>query len=166
MRLELDRRFQNKVKGRVERYRFEVGVLQDAQYKLPKRGERGKKGRDVIANYAGGPVRKKSRKDSGLSISEVSKENRDRLGVNYLLEPFKKDSSDIMKFVKEFFKLVTGTSQGKRLTNLLQAVVRNPILRGEYGTNSTVTRRIKGFNRPMIDTAQLFKAIKAKVKRV
>jgi hypothetical protein len=46
----------------------------------------------------------------------------------------------------------------------LQAIVRNPILKGEYGRNSRLTQKIKGFNRYMIDTAQLFKNIKADVK--
>ncbi len=36
------------------------------------------------------------------------------------------------------------------------------MLRGDYGPNSELTRKIKGFDRYMIDTAQLFKAIKAK----
>lgn len=166
MRIEFDKRFQKKLKGRIERYQFEVGVLEDKAYKLPRRGERGRKGKDVLSNYAGGPVRKKSRSDSGLKISDVSAENRERLGVNYLLEPFKHKSSDINRFTQGFFKLITGESQGRRLTNLLQAIVRNPILRGEYGQNSELTKKIKGFNRPMIDTAQLFKAIKARVKRV
>lgn len=165
MQIRLDKRFKKKAQGLFGKYDFEVGVLNDAAYKVPMRGERGQKGRDVQGVYAGGPVRKKSRKDSGLKISDVSKENRERLGVNYLLEPFEDRSTDIMKFSREFFKLVFGKSQAKRCENMLQAIVRNPILRGEYGTQSELTKAIKGFSRPMIDTAQLFKALKAKVNR-
>lgn len=165
MRLVLDSRFKKKVKGLFGKYNFEVGVLDDGPYRTAKRGERGQGGKDVVGTYAGGPVRKKSRADSGKSISDVSKSNRDRLGFNYLTEPFKNQSSDIVKFSREFFKLVFGKSEKRRAENLLQAIVRNPILRGEYGPQSPLTTKIKTFNRPMIDTAQLFKSIKARCTR-
>jgi hypothetical protein len=161
VKIELDRRFKKKLEGRFGKYEFEVGVLDDGPYKKPRRGERGLQGKDVIGQYAGGPVRKKSRADSGLMISDVSRENRERLGFNYLSEPFQKESSDIVKFSREFFRLVFGKSEKRRCENLLQAIVRNPILRGEYGPNSDLTKKIKGFDRGMIDTAQLFKALKA-----
>ncbi len=161
--LQLDKRFKKSAKGQFEKYSFEVGVLKDGAHKLPRRGVRGKGGRDVQTVYAGGPVRKKSYVDSGVQISQVSKENRERLGINYLTEPFKKKNSDIMRFTARFFQVVTGRSQPKRLENLLQAIVRNPILKGSYGSNSLMTKKIKGFNRLMIDTAQLFKAIQARV---
>ncbi len=164
MLIQLDKRFQKRVQGMFGKYDFQVGVLDDAPHYDAARGKRGLKGQDVISRYAGGPVRKidRSRKDNGLTIAQVSKENRERLGFNYLTKPFEKRSSDIIKFSNEFFKLVFGRSQQKRAENLLQAIVRNPILRGEYKRESPLTQIIKGFSRPMIDTGQLFKAIKAK----
>lgn len=164
MKIELDKRFKKKLAGRFEKYDFEVGVLNDKAYKRPRRGERGKKGQDVITQYAGGPVRKKTRQDSGLNISDVSKANRERLDHNYLTEPFKGagKNRDIIRFVDEFFELAFGRSQRRRCETLLQAIVRNPLLRGEVGSNSELTQKIKGFNRPMIDTAQLFRAITSK----
>lgn len=165
MQLSFDKRFQKKLKGRIEKYAFEVGVLQDGPHKEPKKGQRGLGGRDVQTMYAGGPARKKSSQNSGMSIAEVSEENRKRLGFNYLLKPFKNHGSEILKFTEQFLRLVTGSGSKRRVVNLLQAIVRNPILRGEYGTNSPVTRKIKGFDRSMIDTAQLFKSIKARIIR-
>ena len=162
MRLRLDRRFKKNIAGRFGRFEFEVGVLEDKPYRKPKLGQPGLKGQEIINIYAGGPVRQATRTNSGITVAEVSKRNRDRLGFNYLSEPFKQRSSDIIKFTNEFFKLVFGRSQKKRAENLLQAVVRNPILRGDYGNNSALTQRIKGFDRFMIDTGQLFKAIKAR----
>lgn len=161
MKIQLDRRFQKRVQGMFGKYTFEVGVLEDAPHFKPKRGAPGLKGKDVITQYAGGPARMKSREESGLTIADVSQANRERLGINYLTQPFKKKSSEIIKFTEEFFKLAFGRSEKRRAENLLQAIVRNPILRGEYGMNSPLTQKIKGFNRPMMDTAQLFKAIKA-----
>ena len=137
-----------------------MGVLVDGPHKDARTGARGLGGQDVLATYAGGPVRKKSSKSS-QTIAEVSKANRDRLGFNYLSEPFTKKNSDVVKFTKEFFRLAFGKSEKKRAENLLQAIVRNPILRGDYGPNGELTKKIKGFDRAMIDTGQLFKSIKA-----
>lgn len=162
MKIELDRRFKKNVQGMFGKYSFEVGVLEDAPHKEPRRGARGLKGLDVLTTYAGGPARKRSSRDSGLSISQVSKANRERLGFNYLTKPFQNRNSDLIKFCHAFLRMVFGKSEKKRTENLLQAVVRNPILRGDYGGNSDLTKKIKGFDRGMIDTAQLFKALRAR----
>lgn len=159
MQLTLDKRFQKRLKGQFEKYEFMVGVLSDSQHKVPKPKSSG------LGSYAGGKVRKSSTKDAGVTVSQVSEENRNRLGFNYLTKPFEKRSSAIIQFTNRFFKVITGASQPKRLENLLQAIVRNPILRGEYGVESASTKKTKGFTRPMIDTAQLFKALTAKVVR-
>lgn len=161
MQLKLSKRFKANVEGRFGKFDFEVGVLQDGPHKMPRIGKRGLGGSDVRTSYAGGPVRKKSNRVGPLTIAEVSAANREHLGFNYLTEPFKKPSSDIIKFTEAFFKLAFGRSEKKRAENLLQAVVRNPILAGEYGNNAPLTKKIKGFDRKMIDTAQLFKAIRA-----
>lgn len=161
MQITLDKRFRDRLRGRFGKYDFRVGVLVDTPHRLAKRGERGKKGTDVLGTYAGGPVRKKSSIESGLTVAQVSKANRKRLGFNYLSKPFGKKSSDIVKFTREFFRLAFGRTEKRRAVNLLQAIVRNPILRGDYGPNSKLTKTIKGFDRAMIDTAQLFKSIKA-----
>ena len=160
MKITLDKRFKDKLKGRFGKYEFEVGVLVDGPHKDARKGARGLGGADVISQYAGGPVRKKSTQSS-QTIAEVSKANRDRLGFNYLSEPFTKQTSDIVKFTREFFRLAFGKSEKRRAENLLQAIVRNPILRGEYGPNGELTQKIKGFDRAMIDTGQLFKNLKA-----
>lgn len=165
MELRLSPGFRKRLEGRFGKYSFEVGVLNDGPHKQPKElNVMQTNEAEVLSNYAGGPIRKKTSKASGKSIAEVSKANRERLGFNYLSEPFKKKSSDIIKFSNEFFKLAFGRSEKKRAENLLQAIVRNPILKGEYGANTEATAKHKGFNRGMIDTAQLFKAIKAACK--
>ncbi len=166
MLIELDKRFQKRVHGLFGKYEFQVGILEDGPHYEPKRGERGLKGQEIIKRYAGGPAREQTRKASGLNLSRVSAELRRHLGFNYLTKPFEKRSSDIIKFSNEFFKLAFGRSQAKRAENLLQAVVRNPILRGDYGSNSALTQKVKGFDRLGIDTAQLFKALRARVRMV
>ena len=61
--------------------------------------------------------------------------------VNYLTAPFKSRTSEIVRFANAYLKLVSGKSDIRRAENLLQAVVRNPILRGAYGKNSQGDRK-------------------------
>lgn len=164
MNLSFDKSFARKFKRQIEGFEFEVGVLNEAPhyeavetkaFEAPQ-----------LKTFAGGPARKQTRKPGPLSSSEVLVENMKRLNINILLDPFQRESADIVRFMKEFFKTAFAKKSPKRVENLLQAVVRNPILRQEYGSNSTSTADHKGFNRLLIDTGQMFKAIKAKVKRV
>jgi hypothetical protein len=156
MKIQLDKRFKKNAQGIFEKYSFQVGVLDDRPHKQPGKG---------LKSYAGGPARKTSGKASGMSIADVSEALRKRTGINFYTKPFEsvKNNKDILAFTKEFFNLCAGRSQPRRAETLLQAIVRNPILRGDYGKNTKVTAQIKGFNRFMIDTAQLFRAITAKV---
>ncbi len=159
MKIKLDGRFAKQAKGVYEKYNFQVGVLQDAPHKKAIPASKG------LKSYAGGPARMTSNKSSGKSISQVSESLRKHIGINFYTKPFKsKKNKDILDFVKVFFDVCSGKSQPKRAENMLQAIVRNPILRGDYGKNSTITAKIKGFNRFMIDTSQLFRAITAKVR--
>jgi hypothetical protein len=164
--MKLSPGFKERVNARFSKFRMEVGVLEDSPHMLPKERDPGADNfRSNLSTYAGGDIRKKSRTPGPLTIAEVSAANRARLDMNYLTEPFEKRDSDIIKFSDAFFKMASGkaNSMRKRCENLLQAIVRNPILRGEYGKQARSTTKVKGFYRPMIDTGQLFKAIKASV---
>lgn len=161
MLILLDKKFKKKVRGMFDKYQFEVGVLKDGQHRDPISAGQNGAGTKTLA---GGPARRQSRKNSDKTISQVSKELRDKTGLNYLTAPFQDPNSEILKFAKEYLKLVFGGSQKKRVENLLQAIIRNPIVRQDYGKNTQATAKIKGFNRLMIDTGQLFKSIKAVCK--
>lgn len=159
VQIKLDRSFIKQAKGVFEKYEFQVGILQDADHKKPMEPSAG------LKSYAGGPTRKTSNQSSGKTISEVSEDLRKRIGVNFYIHPFSsKKNKDILSFVQSFFDLCMGRTQATRAENFLQAIVRNPILRGDYGRNTEQTAKVKGFNRFMIDTGQLFRAIKAKVR--
>lgn len=164
MKAELDKSFKKKLRKQIEKVNFEVGVLQDKEYKLPRPKVDGE---NQLSNYAGGPVRKTSREGSGMSIGAIFKAIQEVRGINMLLEPFETPSSEIVRFTDAFLKSVTtGRVSIKRAENLLQAVVRNPILRQEYGYNSRERADDKGFNRYLFDTGQTFKSIIARVIRV
>lgn len=166
MKLEFSKSFAKKLKGRVERYEFEVGILEDKPHREPM--EHGLFGEPNLTTYAGGPVRKATRTAGPQSVGEVLVQNMERLNINLLLRPFQEKNSDILKFTKSFMEMITTRPNmpKKRLENLLQAIVRNPILRKEYGNNSSSTADNKGFDRHLFDTGQMFKEIKARAKRV
>lgn len=151
-----DARFTKEVKARINRFDFNVGVIKDGPHYNPV----GKK-----STYAGGPVRKAGRK-IGSTLSHVSADVRKRLGINFYRAPFQKPSRksiELQRFLREFVKYVRNDKSGvRRMENAMQATVRNPILRGEYGSNSKAASTAKGFDRLLIDTGQLFKAIIAK----
>lgn len=165
MKMNLGQGWSKSLSKKVNGVSFDVGVLDDkphmqpvesGPYQIPKK------------TYAGGPVRANSRKPSGLSTGQVLIENMERLNKNILLEPFRQKNSEILKFTNYFLRYIvgrSGSSSVKRIENLLQAIVRNPILKQEYGQNSAVTADIKGFDRLLFDTGQTFKAIRARMIR-
>lgn len=165
MKIEAEKGWHRKLAREFEQYQFTVGVLDDKPHKNPLDQS---PVNPVFGNYAGGKVRKMSRQAGPLSTGEVLEANMERLGINLLSKPFEDESSDIVRFAKAFIQTVAsgGKVSVKRVENLLQAIVRNPILRQEYGSNTSDTADIKGFDRHLFDTGQMFKAIKAKVYRV
>lgn len=165
MKAKMSKGFKTTLARKYQRYEFEVGILEDKPYKIPKSiGPNGILKEEALTEYAGGPIRKVTSQKSGLNISEVLIANSERLGIDLLRAPFQERSSDIIKFADSYMKLIAGKINLKRVTNLIQAIVRNPILRGDYGSNSGYTEDNKGFNRYLMDTAQTFKAIKAKAE--
>lgn len=170
MKLEFGKSFTRKLKGRIEQYEFEVGVLDDKPHRDPLEASQydPQAQLEILGTYAGGPIRKASRKAGEKSTGEILVENMERMNINLLARPFQETNSDIMRFTRAFMQMIT-TNPGmpkRRLENLLQAIVRNPILRQEYGGNSSATADAKGFDRKLFDTGQMFKAIIARAKRV
>lgn len=165
MKLELGKSWGKKLQGRIEAYDFEIGVLDDKVHKNPV--VTGRFETPQLKTYAGGPVRRTSREKGDKTTGEILVANMQRLNINLLLRPFQERNSDILKFTDYFLRLVTGRkgSSIKRVENLLQAIVRNPILKGEYGPNNPNTADAKGFNRHLFDTGQMFKAIIARARK-
>lgn len=155
--IKLAGNLRKELKGKFGKYTFEVGILKDAVHRKAKSNL-------LKTQLAGGPVRAKG-KPSNKSIAQVAQSLRAKTRINYLTRPFKvKKNEDILRFSKAFFKLCLGRGQKKQVENYLQAIIRNPITRGDYGRNSRLTAKIKGFNRLMIDTGQFFRAITARTK--
>lgn len=165
MKLEMPT-FGKNLKKSINRFEFEVGIIPDTAHYEPQHTPLGQT--PPTSTYAGGPVRKASRVKSELSTGEIFIENMKRLNVDLLRAPFKeKSNKDIVKFTREFLKMALskGSLGRKRVINLLQAIVRNPILRQEYGPNGSGTADAKGFDRHLFDTGKMFKSIKAVISK-
>ena len=133
-----------------------VGVLNNSRHKEAINNS--------IKTFAGGPARKEGRASSGTNNKKIASFANRQYDV--FRKPFRNESSDIVKFSYEFMKMSFGKSTEKRTENLLQAIIRNPILNRIYGGNRQKTAIAKGFDRLLIDTGQFFRSIIAKVKRV
>ena len=164
---KLGDRWTEKFANRIERFEFEVGVLDNKARREPKPLTSFQDVAPTLGNFAGGPVSKLSTDKSQVTNAQVLIENMERLNTNLLKEPFQDSSSELNRFTKAFMDLVlaTGMSQ-KRVENLLQAVVRNPILKLEYGSNSAFAADGKGFDRHLFHTGQMFKSIIARTINV
>jgi hypothetical protein len=165
LKIEISKSFKKRYARRIEGFDFEVGVLKAETHYEPAPDIAF--GKPALKNFAGGPARKQGRTKSDLTTGEILVENMKRLNINLLLKPFRKKGSDLLRFTNEFLKMATSNKKTslKRVENLLQAVVRNPILKKQYGQNRSKTADAKGFNRNIIDTSQTFKAIRAKAYR-
>lgn len=152
-------KWEKRIKKSIEGYSFDVGVLKDTQHKAAIRGE--------LKAFAGGPARKVSRDEQKATIGEILIFNQARANKDFLRLPFKEKTSEIVKFSREFLKLALKHpgANVRRVENLLQAIVRNPILRGDYGVNTSKAAKAKGFNRYLMDTAQMFRAIRARMNK-
>jgi hypothetical protein len=180
--IKMDGVFKKQLKRTFKNKHADVGILQDRRHRKPVSAAAAKKkaqqgaaqnlvGSSTVSTthlyktYAGGPTRRTGKGSDG-TVSGVSEQLRRHTGINIFTRPWKSEKNrEIVRFAKLYIKgLVDPQSvTKKRIENLLQAVVRNPIIRGDYGRNSPAAAKIKGFNRFMIDTGQLVKNIKARV---
>lgn len=151
-------KFKGIVDGILAKYTVEVGILEAKYGNRPKGKE--------VKSFAGGPARKAGKKGKTLLSYILSIFDKKH---NLLISPWtKQTNSDVVRVVNEMTKDMSNPSEAtqRRFLNACQAVVRNPILRQEYGKNKPSTARRKGFNRYLIDVGSLFNNIKARFSRV
>lgn len=148
----------------VDKYNIQVGVFDNIPRKKPISGPKA-----GVSSLAGGAVRKSRIAKVPSMSGDVAAELQAR--YHWLDRPFRSSnnqSKDIIAFTNYFISsIIRGqkdVSSLRRIANLVQAIVRNPILRGDYGRNSAAYAKLKGFNRFLFDTGQFFKSIKALVK--
>lgn len=155
--VKLDGKFKKQLQAAFKNHKADVGILQDKAHKAAGKG---------LKKLAGGPARRTSRTVDG-TLTSVSESFRRHTGINIFTKPFRlKANREILRFATQYVRFMVNSKNmnRKRIENLMQAIVRNPILRGDYGANKSGTAKSKGFNRLGIDTGQLFKGITARVR--
>lgn len=117
-----------------------------------------------LPNYSEGMrVRRVKKRDPDYTLDELL------LDLEYwglftgaVDDPQNQDLIQIFEVLNEIF--VSGDYNQRyqaMLENAARALIRNRIIEGRLGNNSASTIDDKGFNKPLIDTGTLFKAIKA-----
>lgn len=151
------------LEGELGKYRFQVGILENKRHYLPATGDTYlTKGQNVWYNYAGLKLRKPSSYKYEGTLYSVARDMDQKF--KWLRKPFMlQGNEDVLNVLMFIVENLNGKENRQRIINAVQAVVRNPILRGAYGRNSAKTAKKKGFNKLLMDTGQLFKNIKARL---
>lgn len=145
-----------KLAFKLDKYQVEVGLLSDKVRKKPKFGK--------FKNYAGKTLLQEGGISKGAKIVELA-EILDKK-YKWLRKPFLlKNNKEVVLVLNDIVKDMNGQDLKQRILNGFQAVVRNPILRGEYGFHSSKWAKKKGFNQLLMMTGQFFKAIQARFKK-
>lgn len=140
----------------LDKYKVELGILKNEPKKLPLYGQ--------FKTYAGIRLLRDSNKTSGTLVDvAIDLDKR----FKWLRKPFaSQNNKEVVQVVNDIVKSMNGRADKQRVLNGMQAIIRNPILRGEYGQNSQKTAQEKGFNKLLMATGQFFKNIKARFKNV
>ena len=151
------------IEGELGKYKFQVGILENKPHYLPAQGDATlTRGQNIYYSYAGLKLRKPSSFRYSGTLFSVAKDMDE--AFKWLRKPFMlRSNADVLAVLKYVVDNLNGKDSKQRIINAVQAVVRNPIMRGNYGKNSAKTSKAKGFNKLLMDTGQLFKNIKARL---
>lgn len=137
------------VAKQIRKYKSTVGILDDVVG--------GKAMPNTVKKFHGIEARKSSQERRNRTNREILVSVSEYYGRDFLKEPWNNDNNKEVMDVVDALASSLNTNRGfKKLENAIQAVVRNPILRGEYGKKPL--GGVAG-----IDTGSLFNSIKANV---
>lgn len=137
----------------LDKYESEIGILEDkpaAKWKGPQR------------NWHGGPANRQAGQNKETTLRALM--SKFNATYNILLAPWRlPENRDVLNAINKMTADINkGGKMKQSFLNAMQAVVRNPILRGDYGDNTKATQSTKGFNRLMINTGKFFSNIKVR----
>lgn len=148
-----EQRINNFLNTRLKRFDVNVGVRTDGPSAYAKNGVR-------AGQLAGGPRNRQRGPNKAVTVRAIMEMFNER--YNLLLAPWRAAANkDVTRVVEEIARSLRTPGDMRRFLNAAQAVVRNPIARGDYGENSERWAKIKGFNRLLINTGKFFTSIKA-----
>ena len=154
------------ISGEISKFKFDVGILQNKpHFEVLKRKIGTKNGKPVYAKswyqYAGLHLLRHNNEPDG-TLNSVASEMDEMF--KWLRKPFLlKKNKDLIWVINFMVDIMNGKNNRRRIENAIQAVVRNPILRGDYGKNSRKNAIEKGINKILMRTRQLFKNVKTRV---
>ncbi len=138
---------------RLKRFDVNVGVQTDGPSAYAKNGVQ-------AGQLAGGPRNRQAGPNKAVTLRALMQQFNVR--YHLLSAPWRAAANqDVTRVVQEIARNLKTKGDLRRFINAAQAVVRNPIARGDYGGNSEQWAKIKGFNRLMINTGKFFNSIKA-----
>lgn len=145
--------FAEAIQVELDKYQMEVGILNDVPKYAAAKGK--------FKNYAGMIVAAVGKK-TGRGLAEVAQDLDRRF--HWLERPWRIEANQaVQEVVNDIARSCNADHMNKqRVLNGVQAVVRNPIMRGDYGRNSNKTAQEKGFDKLLIWTSQFFQNIKAR----
>lgn len=155
IKVKLNESFLDKEVKEFEAQRVNVGVLDKSKYaaiaKPKSAGLKNMKG--VQANYI-------KKRDKTFPMWQLA----DFLDYHYgfiskaAINP---NNADLVLVMNELKKIFDGKVNPKRTENAAIALVRNQILRKDFGSNAESTEKQKGFDMPLVRTGAMFSSIKA-----
>ena len=155
IKVKLNESFLDKEVKEFEAQRVTVGVLDKSKYaaiaKPKSAGLKSMKG--IPASYI-------KRRDKSFPMWQLA----DFLDYHYgfiskaAINP---NNADLVLVMNELKKIFDGKVNPKRIENAAIALVRNQILRKDFGSNAESTEKQKGFDMPLVRTGALFSSIKA-----
>lgn len=138
-----------------ESQRVKVGVLSDRPVSIPRNKREG-----LSALKGTNYPRRKIKKRGGMALTKLA-EILDREYGFISDTPLLPNNSDLMKVMDELMVIFNKKPNSRRIENAAIAMIRNPIIRMDFGSNAASTISEKGFDRPMVDTGTLFSNISA-----
>lgn len=156
------------INARLSQYNCRVGILQNKLHYRPLQSTHQQKFQGkwvnfkhnwVPYNYAGLRLWRQGNKQDGTLYSVAKNLNN---YIDWLQRPFRLSSNrEVLSVIQLVIDGLNGVEVKQRILNAVQAVVRNPLLRSEYGKNSEKWAKYKMFNKLGFFTGQFFKNIKA-----
>lgn len=154
--IKLDEDFLKENVRDFESQRLRIGILDDAFARKARSKREGfAKLEDTGIN------RRKIKGKSKLPMKDLAKILDTEYGV-FSNAVNNANNLDLNLVTQELIKAFSnGTVSKRRIINAAEALIQNPILRREFGSNSKSTQQVKGFDRPIIDTGAFYSSIKA-----
>lgn len=124
-----------------------------------------RRGRAISAKAKALRATKRKPSAPRITLRDVLQYSQRATGVNILRRPFwSASSAEYKRFLAAYIKTAAKGGDMRRVEALLTDVVVQPVLRKQYGPNTSAARRKKGFDRLFIDTGQMIRGMGSRIR--